>query len=88
MARVRVRYFALLRDIFGKSEEILEINGTLSDLISILEKRNPKFKEILTRVRVILIAINGELIEQQLKKSEIILKNNDVIDLMPPPAGG
>ncbi len=76
---VRVLYFAILRDIVGKSEEVVRFTGkTTEELKELLKNKYPeggKYFEISKT------AVNGEYYEGELKEG-------DVVALIPPVSGG
>lgn len=86
--RVRVRYYALFRDVVGRSEELLEIDeeeASLATLLNELVKKYPKLSDFLGSGRFIVLRNSQPVSDRDLNTS---LTSNDVIDLMPPPSGG
>ena len=80
--RVRVLFFGVLKDIVGRSEELLEIaaGATLSDVFAAYAKRF----ETLTQTRSsILFARNREF-----AKPDTLLSDNDEVAFLPPVSGG
>ena len=80
---VRVRYFAVLRELAGRDEERLPLGpglGTVADLLRALGERHPPLAGRLGRVRV---ARN-----QRLAAPDERLAAGDVLHLIPPLAGG
>lgn len=78
---VTVKYFGLIADIIQKKEEQLifkDVVVTLNQLQIKLEKEYPEIKNTTYS-----FAVN-----QSITKSDIALKNNDEIALLPPFAGG
>ncbi|MGB9853310.1 MAG: MoaD/ThiS family protein [Candidatus Bathyarchaeales archaeon] len=92
MARVKVMFQAMFREIAGNREIIQEINNghTLRDLLDILAKNygrdfndivDPKTGEISTEVWVL---VNGKSV----RKTDIALNNDDVVYIGVPIGGG
>jgi MoaE-MoaD fusion protein len=80
--RVRVLFFGVLKDIVGRSEELLEIaaGATLGDVFAAYAKRF----ETLTQARSsILFARNREF-----AKHDTLLTDNDEVAFLPPVSGG
>jgi len=81
---VKVRVFATLRGIVGKSE--LEVQaGTVGELLEKLYSEYPRMKKELEKGVVILV--NGKNIEH-LEKLNTKLKDEDVVSIFPPVGGG
>ncbi|WP_087037960.1 ubiquitin-like small modifier protein 1 [Thermococcus litoralis] len=81
---VKVRVFATLRGIVGKSE--LEVQAeTVGELLEKLYNEYPKMKKELEKGAVILV--NGKNIEH-LEKLNTKLKDGDVVSIFPPVGGG
>jgi molybdopterin converting factor subunit 1 len=79
--RVKVLYFASLRELFGKSEETVTLPpSTVGELLSLLGARVPAFAERRSFVRV---ARNEEFAGEGER-----LADGDVVALLPPVAGG
>jgi MoaD family protein len=92
MARVKVMFQAMFREIAGKREIIQEVNNgyTLRDLLDMLAKNygrdfndivDPKTGEISTEVWVL---VNGKSV----RKTDIALNNDDVVYIGVPIGGG
>ena len=79
--KVKVRFFARLREETGLNEVELELDEatTLTDLIKAF------FGDRDTRE--FLIAVNEELVEAD-DPGGVRLKDGDVVDIMPPASGG
>ncbi|MDW8023197.1 MAG: MoaD/ThiS family protein [Nitrososphaerota archaeon] len=93
MALVKVMLFATLRRKYKTRELKVECNGTLEDLIEKTSKilGHEFISDVydLKRGKVredIILMINGRNLKDL--KSEIVLKDNDVIAVFPPIAGG
>ena len=80
--RVRVLFFASLKDIVGSRELPLEVadGSTISDLLSQLESNYPRMKDYRS---VILTAINEDYVDKTARISE-----GDEIAIFPPVSGG
>ncbi len=82
-ARVQVRYFAAARELARCDSETVTLPGaeiTAADLLALLALRHPSLAPYVGRLRV---AINDEL-----RYDSPIVRAGDVIDVMPPVAGG
>lgn len=90
---VKIMLFATLRSKYKVKEFVVKCNGTLLDLIEkasrvlgqefiddVYDKRRNKVRDD------IIFMVNGRNIKDL--KGEITLKNNDVIAIFPPLAGG
>ncbi len=80
---VRVLYFAALRDALGRSEELVAVPPgilTVGDLAGHLASLHPAYAERRSHVRV---ARN-----EAFAADEEVLRDGDVIALIPPVAGG
>ena len=78
---ISVKYFGIIADITQKKEEVIfmeEESNTLKYLQSIIEIKYPKILVINYS-----IALNKKFLQ-----NDILLKNNDIIALLPPFAGG
>ncbi|HIC09616.1 MAG TPA: MoaD/ThiS family protein [Aquificales bacterium] len=76
---VRVLYFAVLRDIVGKSEEVVRFTGkTTGELKELLKNKYPEGAKYFEISKT---AVNGEYYEGELKEG-------DVVALIPPVSGG
>lgn len=81
---VKVKVFATLRGIVGKSE--LEVQAdTVGELLEKLYSEYPRMKKELEKGVVILV--NGKNIEH-LEKLNTKLKDEDVVSIFPPVGGG
>jgi len=81
--RVKVLYFAGVRDLTGRSDEELELPesvGNVSAFVSHLERERPVLRGRLESVRV---AVNETFAD-----ATDPVRDNDVIALIPPVAGG
>lgn len=79
--KIKVLYFSQIKDLVGKSEEVIEFSGeTLKDLIDALSDRYPNVKDVLSRS---MFAVN-----ENYEKLDFILKDNDTVAIIPPVSGG
>lgn len=79
---VRVKLFAVARDIVGTEETVLSLpeNSTTSSALHLLVQQHPKLEQWEKYLRV---AVNWEY-----ASSEQVLHNNDEIAVIPPVSGG
>jgi len=79
--RIKVRYFASVREMIGLSEEEMAVpaDSTIASLIERLKDSN----EPLRHMRNLLVAVNGEFAD-----AEHGLGEGDVVALFPPVSGG
>ena len=80
--KIRIRYFASLREIVGQSEETLTVDeGTrVSAIRTQLLARDPRLQAILDRS---VCAVNRSYVP-----AETVLHENDEIVFIPPMSGG
>jgi len=84
--KVRLLYFARLREVFATSQEMPELPesvATLSDLLDWLRQRGGVWTEELATGRAYRVAINQDLVEQ-----DAALHENDEVAIFPPVTGG
>ena len=93
MVKIKITLFATMRDKFGVRKIEVECDGTIRNLIENAARKLGKsflasvYDSNRDKVRDDLIfAINGRNIKDL--KGEIELKNNDVVAIFPPVAGG
>ena len=81
---MRIRYFAWVKDITKKDDEIIDINHpkTLEELKEYLENIYPELKKHFLQ-DVLRFAINQEYVSENLH-----LNTNDEIAIFPPVSGG
>lgn len=79
---IKVLYFSSVKYKIKKSNEQFEIdeNTTIEELLKVLKDKYPEIKDILENT---MIAVNEEY-----KDKKYILKNNDVVAIIPPVSGG
>lgn len=78
---IHIKAFGVSKDILGASSLDLDIpqNTNVNTLLNLLKTKYPKFSEL----QSLHIAVNEDYAE-----SDIILKSNDEIALIPPVSGG
>ncbi|MEZ0290495.1 MAG: MoaD/ThiS family protein [Sulfolobales archaeon] len=85
--RVKIRLYAVLRDLYGASEDLLEFNRdriSVRELLEIIASRNDSLKKFITsRGESILTLVNG--VYASLEQD---LRDGDVVDILPPASGG
>ncbi len=84
--KVRLLYFARLREVFATGQETPDIPGkvtTLADLLDWLRQRGGVWAEELAAGRAYRVAINQDLVEQ-----DALLRENDEVAIFPPVTGG
>jgi molybdopterin converting factor subunit 1 len=79
--RVRMRYFASVREMIGLSEEEVAVpaGSTIGSLIEMVRKS----QEPLRHLRSLLVAVNGEFADMEHE-----LVEGDVVAFFPPVSGG
>ena len=82
---MRILYFAEIKEIIGKDEDIINIQNTISlyDLIEKLKLKNEKYS-LAFKKKNLKCAVNFEHIDSFEKK----INNNDEIAFFPPVTGG
>lgn len=80
--KIRVRYFASLREIVGENEEMLTVNeqARVADVRTLLVTRYPRLQPIIDRCAC---AVNHGYVA-----AEMILHEGDEIVFIPPVGGG
>jgi molybdopterin converting factor subunit 1 len=80
--RVRVLYFGVLKDVFGRGFEEMELVGgaSVADLIAACRGRYAGAREIWDSMAV---AVN-----QEYARAEMVLREGDEVALLPPVSGG
>ncbi len=85
---VRVRYYALFRELTGTHEEILNIEPsmTLSRLLGFIAELHPALsKYINSGIYIVLLNLRS-IPDSDLNNTR--LNDGDIVDVMPPPSGG
>src|SRR6202162_4706044 len=80
--RVRVLFFGVLKEMIGKSVDLLDLadGASLRDVLALYESQNPRLKE---SVPSLAMSVNQEYSGPDTK-----LRENDEIALLPPVSGG
>ncbi len=82
--KVRVSYVALVADVVGKHEEVIDVEDriTLGELLNYIMSKYPKLKELNKEVKITAV-VNS--VSTELDK---VLKEGDEVVLLPPASGG
>ena len=86
MARVRLLYFAWLRDRVGRAEEALELPPEVADVAALLgwlRGREPVLAALAGEGRAIRVAVN-----QAFARPDAAIADGDEVALFPPVTGG
>ena len=80
--KVKILYFASLKDKVKKSYEYLDIKegNSIRELKELLIEKYPEIKDILDKS---MVAVNESYVEK-----DTILNNNDTVAFIPPVGGG
>jgi len=80
--KVKILYFASLKDKVKKSYECLDIKegSSIRELKELLIEKYPEIKDILDKS---MVAVNESYVEK-----DTILNNNDTVAFIPPVGGG
>ncbi len=80
--KVKILYFASLKDKVKKSYEYLDIKegSSIRELKELLIEKYPEIKDILNKS---MVAVNESYVEK-----DTILNNNDTVAFIPPVGGG
>ena len=82
--KLRVLYFARLRERFGLAEESLEFGGTTAaDLVAQLQARGGVWAEELAAGRPFRVAVNQEIVAL-----DAVLTDHAEVAIFPPVTGG
>ena len=80
---IRIKYFANLKEIAGKSEEKLDAAElSLEKFSELIERSQPKIAELI-RQKKIMVSVN-----QDVAGTDTIIREGDEIALLPPFSGG
>ena len=79
---IRLRYFASLREITGRSEETLTVveGARVADMRALLQTRYPRLQSIIERC---ISAVNRSYVS-----AETVLHEHDEVVFIPPMGGG
>ncbi|MBC33968.1 MAG: molybdopterin converting factor subunit 1 [Rickettsiales bacterium] len=82
---MKILYFANLRDVIGKSEEYFTIENemSISDLITLLKKKNKKYITAFDNKKKLMYAVNCEYVRSSKRVSD-----KDEVAFFPPVTGG
>lgn len=86
--KVRIRYYALLREIVGVDSEDINVDTCLTrikDIIEVAARARPELAEAISK-KLVLVVHNGNLIRDLNQSIDLCLDNR--VDLVPPSAGG
>jgi sulfur-carrier protein len=82
--KLRMLYFARLRERFGLAEEALEFGGgTVADLLAHLQTRGGAWAEELAAGRAFRVAVNQDIV-----LLDAVLPDNAEVAIFPPVTGG
>jgi molybdopterin converting factor subunit 1 len=84
--RVKVLYFAVLRDLCGQVAEEIELPAgeSVGGLLKLLESRSATGKAVANKVwSAIAVAVN-----QEYAQGSLVLQDGDEVALLPPVSGG
>jgi molybdopterin synthase sulfur carrier subunit len=82
--KLRVLYFARLRERFGLAEEEVELNGTTAaDLVAQLQARGGVWVEELAAGRAFRVAVNQDIVAL-----DALLSDHAEVAIFPPVTGG
>lgn len=82
--KIRLLYFARLRETFGTGAEDIELaSDTVADLLATLRQRGRPWSDELSGERAFRVAVN-----QDLASPDTVLKDRDEVAIFPPVTGG
>ena len=79
--KIKIRYFASIKEILGKNEEELEVEEGIT--AGALKEKLRNIHSKITEKEQLLIAINGAFVDPNK-----IIKKGDIVALFPPVSGG
>jgi molybdopterin synthase sulfur carrier subunit len=79
--KIKIRYFASIKEILGKNEEEIEVKEGIT--AGALKEKLLTMNSKITEKEQLLIAINGSFVDPKKK-----IKEGDVVALFPPVSGG
>ena len=82
MMKIKVLYFSSIKDRLKKNSEEIDIpeNTSVEEFLSLLKKKYPEIADILDNV---MVAVNEEYVDKK-----HLLKESDIVALIPPVSGG
>src|SRR5919197_6721675 len=80
--RVRVLFFGVLKDIVGRTEELVDVASGATPA-SVFERYSSHYETLRDRRPSILFARNREFV-----KADAVLSDNDEVAFLPPVSGG
>ncbi|MEM4966392.1 MAG: MoaD/ThiS family protein [Sulfolobales archaeon] len=87
MLKIKIRLYAVLRDLYGSSEDLIEVEGdriSVRDLLSRISSKNTSLKEFMrSRGEGIIVLVNGLYAPM-----DQFVREGDVVDILPPASGG
>lgn len=85
MIALRVRYFARLREAFGREGETVNLDEgrCVGDLLALLRARGGAWQELLTPPQPFRVAVNQDMADESR-----LLHAGDEVALFPPVTGG
>lgn len=85
---VRVRYYALFRELAGVYEDryVVDPDTTLAKLLNLVSERHPRLREYFDSSMYVVLHNLRPVADNEL--SMAILRDGDLVDIMPPPSGG
>ncbi len=80
--RVRVLFFGILKEMVGKSVDLIDLpdGASVRDVLARYEAQNPRLKESLHSLAL--------TVNQQYARADTLLRTNDEVALLPPVSGG
>jgi len=80
--QVRILFFGMLKDLVGQGDELITVpeNATVGDLLSHLERRAPRLKDMMASIAM--------SVNQEYAGPDVKLKHGDEVALLPPVSGG
>ncbi len=87
---ISIRFFAMMREIVGKSRMLYDIkeNISINKIIMELADKIPDLKNILFVENKINESLVFVLNSQTIESLQVILKDNDELTILPPSGGG
>jgi len=82
LLNIKVKFFALYREVAGHPEEILDlrVGSSVGDLLGLLREKYPKLGSLSDNI---IVSVN-----KKYAREEVALKEGDEVALLPPVSGG